>query len=53
MLEHSSSVIMDMPHSPWSDVIDSWYVRMVKCVQADEGSSKNRKSNNKINKKLE
>ena len=30
-------VILDIPQSAWSGVIDSWFERMVKCVQA-EGS---------------
>ena len=40
--EHSSmGVILDIPQSTWSGVIDSWFERLVKCVQAEEGSSKN------------
>ena len=31
-------VILDIPHSTWSVVIDSWFERMVKCVQAEGGS---------------
>ena len=30
-------VIFDIPHSAWSGVIDSWFERMVKCVQAEGG----------------
>ena len=30
-------VILDIPHSTWSGVIDSWFERMVKCVQAEGG----------------
>ena len=28
-------VILDIPQSTWSGVIDSWFERMVKCVQAE------------------
>ena len=28
-------VILDIPQSAWSGVIDSWFERMVKCVQAE------------------
>ena len=28
-------VSLDMPHLKWSGVIDSWFERMVKCVQAE------------------
>ena len=28
-------VIFDIPQSTWSGVIDSWFERMVKCVQAE------------------
>ena len=28
-------VILDIPQSKWSDVIDSWFERIVKCVQAE------------------
>ena len=30
-------VISDIPQSTWSGVIDSWFERMVKCVQAEGG----------------
>ena len=30
-------VILDIPQSTWSGVIDSWFERMVKCVQAEGG----------------
>ena len=30
-------VILDIPQSAWSGVIDSWFERMVKCVQAERG----------------
>ena len=30
-------VILDIAASTWSGVIDSWFERMVKCVQAEEG----------------
>ena len=30
-------VILDIPQSAWSGVIDSWFERMVKCVQAEGG----------------
>ena len=30
-------VILDIPQSTWSGVIDSWFEKMVKCVQAEEG----------------
>ena len=30
-------VIFDIPQSTWSGVIDSWFERMVKCVQAEGG----------------
>ena len=30
-------VILDIPQSSWSGVIDSWFERMVKCVQAEGG----------------
>ena len=28
-------VILDIPQSTWSGVIDSWFERVVKCVQAE------------------
>ena len=28
---------MDIPQSSWSGVIDSWFERMVKCVQTEGG----------------
>ena len=31
-------VILDIPQSLWSGVIDSWCEKMAKCVQAEEGS---------------
>ena len=31
------SVILDIPQSTWWGVIDSWFERMVKCVQAEGG----------------
>ena len=30
-------VILDIPQSVWSGVIDSWFERMIKCVQAEGG----------------
>ena len=30
-------VILDIPQSMWSGVIDSWFEKMVKCVQAEGG----------------
>ena len=30
-------VILDVPQSTWSGVLDSWFERMVKCVQAEGG----------------
>ena len=33
----SEGVILDIPQSAWSAVIDSWFERMVKRVQADGG----------------
>ena len=30
-------VILDIPQSTWSGVIDSWFERMVKCAQAEGG----------------
>ena len=30
-------VILDIPQSTWSGVIDNWFERMVKCVQAERG----------------
>ena len=30
-------VILDIPQSTWSGVIDSWFERMVKCVRAERG----------------
>ena len=30
-------VILDIPQSSWSGVIDSWFERMAKCVQAEGG----------------
>ena len=30
-------VILGIPQSTWSGVIDSWFERMVKCVQAEGG----------------
>ena len=29
--------MLDIPQSTWSSVIDSWFERMVKCVQAERG----------------
>ena len=29
--------ILDIPQSTWSGVIDSWFERMVKCVEAERG----------------
>ena len=34
-------IILDMPQSTWSGVLDSWFERMVKCVQAEGVSYKN------------
>ena len=34
-------VILDIPQSTWSGVIDSWFERMVKCVQAEGGFFEN------------
>ena len=34
-------VIFDIPQSIWSGVIDSWFEKMVKCVQTEGVSSKN------------
>ena len=28
---------MDIPQATWSGVIDSWFERMVKCIQAEGG----------------
>ena len=30
-------VIFDIPQSTWAGVIDNWFERMVKCVQAEGG----------------
>ena len=30
-------VILDIPQSTWSGIIDSWFERMVRCVQAEGG----------------
>ena len=29
--------MLDIPQSTWGGVIDSWFERMVKCVQAEGG----------------
>ena len=34
-------VILDIPQSTWSGALDSWFDRMVKCVQGDGGFFKN------------
>ena len=34
-------VILYIPQSTWSGVIDSWFERMVKCIQAEGGFFKN------------
>ena len=34
-------VILDIPQSTWSGVKDSWFERMVKCVQTEGVSAKN------------
>ena len=43
MPKHSSRASFDIPQSTWSGVVDNWFERMVKCVQAEGrggGSSK-------------
>ena len=41
---------MDIPQSRWSGVIDSWFERMIKCVQAEGGSSRKKKKKKKKKK---
>ena len=38
-------VILDIPQSAWSCVINSWFERMVKCVQAEGSFLKKNKKN--------